>query len=168
MLKRMFCLLLCACLCLCASLGAAEVEEKTCVGIAGPYAWQGYELSVDAVLVGPGGELFSGAMLASRILDKNDSRIMTQITDRMVEIRLLGGPDGIKYEDMAGDEKFTAFVLKDAAGEALQMYCWSWWGVGWDSVKGFGTADTQEGFMLVYYLPDGVNAEDLTLVYEAE
>ena len=163
-MKRLFSLILAVCLCLGTGLGLAEgtVQAK---GIAGPYQWLNYELTVDAVKVAPGGELFSGPMRASRFI-KQDNRIVTQIKETMVEIRLLGGEGGVAYADLE-QEKIEQFVLKDASGEVIPLYCWSWWGVGYSDEKGFFTEESQEGFSLMYFLPDGVNAEDLVLSVEA-
>ena len=166
MMKRVFSLMLAVCLSLCAVLCAAEGDEKTiaCEGITGPYQWLNYELTVDSIRVAPGGELFTGATLGSRFV-KEDNRIVSQIKETRVEIRLLGGDDGVAYEDLIQDN-IAQFVLRDASGEEIPLYCWSWWGVGFDPEKGFGSFDVQEGFLLFYFLPEGVNAEDLTLTVE--
>ena len=77
-----------------------------------------------------------------------------------------GGEDGVAFADLTPDN-IQQFVLKDENGEEIPLYCWSWWGVGYSDEKGFFTEESQEGFSLMYFLPDGVNAEDLVLSVEA-
>ena len=164
-MKRLSALLLAACLCLCAGFCAAEdVETVECEGIAGPYPWLAYELTVESVRVGPGGPMFSTGTIGSRFI-KDDNRILSQIKETMVCVRLLGGDDGVAYADLT-EENITQFVLRDASGEVVPLYCWSWWGVGFSSDTGFGSYDIQEGFMLFYFLPDGTDAQGLVLTVE--
>ena len=101
------------------------------------------------------------------ILEEAQENILSQNPRlKRVEIRLLGGEGGVAYADLE-QEKIEQFVLKDASGEVIPLYCWSWWGVGYSDEKGFFTEESQEGFSLMYFLPDGVNAEDLVLSVEA-
>ena len=146
-------------LCLVASVCFAAAEQA---GIAGPYEWKGYELTVESVRTGNGKELDDGSTRGMRYRVE-DSRVFVNIPETLLEIRLLGGPEGIKFEDIRSDENIALFRLTDAAGEEIPIYSWCWWGVGFDEEKGFGSYDLQEGFMLYYFLPDGTAAEDLTL-----
>ena len=165
MTKRIAALLLVICLALGAGLAAAEVETKECEGIKGPYQWQDYELTVESVKVGPGNELFTGSMMGSRFFGDGSDTVL-QIKETMVGITLLGGEKGVAMADL-DTEKLKQFVLKDAAGNVVPMYCWSWWGVEYSPDTGFRTFDTQEGFILFAYLPEGVDADGLVLTVEA-
>ena len=162
MLKKILLVLISALFLLAGTCAAEETGDALqCEGIVGPYVWMDYELSVDSVRVAPCSELFGGVTLGSRTM-KEDTRILVQIQDPMVQIRLLAGEDGIAYADLIQDN-FTQFMLVDASGEEIPLYGFSWWGVGFDPEKGFGSADVQEGFLLNYFLPEGVNAEELVL-----
>ena len=154
MMKKAICLLLAACFSLCAVFCAAEEEAGQiiqCEGIAGPYQWLNYELTVDTVRVLPSEEVLKGPG------NENPP------TDTMLEVRLLGGEDGILYADITEDN-LKKFALRDAAGEEIPLYSMSCWGVGFDKETAtFSTFDVQEGFLLYYFLPDGTNAEELVL-----
>ena len=162
MKKRIAAFLLVLCLAGTACFAAAEQA-----GITGPVQWKGYELAVDSVRTGSGKELDDLSMRGSKYMEENSPNL-TDITETLLEIRLLGGEDGVKLEDVLDAENKSLFVLTDAAGQEIPLFCFSWWGVGFDPATGFGSYDPQEGFLLYYDLPDGVSAEDLTLSVREE
>ncbi len=145
MKKKLFsALILVICLCLCTGLCAAESENLPvieCESISGTFQWQGHELTVKNVRL-------------------NEE-------DKAIEVCYLA-PEGapIPTAEMT-KENLELIILKDPSGETILPSGYSYWGVTFDAATmKFGDAETQEGFVLTYKLPDGVSGEELELVTE--
>lgn len=145
MKKKLFsALILVICLCLCTGLCTAESENLPvieCENISGTFQWQGHELTVKNVRL-------------------NEE-------DKVIEVCYLA-PEGapIPTAEMT-KENLELIILKDPSGETILPSGYSYWGVTFDAATmKFGDAETQEGFVLTYKLPDGVSGEELELVTE--
>ncbi len=142
--KLLSALILFVCLCLCTGLCAAESENLPvieCENISGTFQWQGHELTVKSVRL-------------------NEE-------EKMIEVCYLA-PEGapIPTGELTA-ENMKLITLKDPSGEAILPAGYRYWGVTFNAATGiFGDAETQEGFILTYKLPDGVSAEELALVTE--
>ena len=142
--KLLSALILFVCLCLCSGLCTAENENYPvieCENISGSFQWTGHELTVKSVRL-------------------NEE-------EKMIEVCYLA-PEGapIPTGELTA-ENMKLITLKDPSGEAILPAGYRYWGVTFNAATGiFGDAETQEGFILTYTLPDGVSAEDLALVTE--
>ena len=138
MKKNLFsALILLLCLCLC----AAESEDLPiieCEKITGSFQWLGRELTVKNVRFNEESKAIEVCYLAPE-----------------------GAP--IPTAEMT-KENLELITLKDPSGETILPSGYSYWGVTFDAATmKFGDAETQEGFVLTYKLPDGVSAEELSL-----
>ena len=124
-------------------------------GVASEYDWLSYRLVVDYVKVVPGSEIDANPL--STIKD-----------DTFAEIRLLGKDCEILFEDIENEDNLALFVLTDADGNELELHSYTCWGISIDAqTMQFSTNETQEGFSLLFSVPDGTDPEDLTLVVNA-
>ena len=145
MKKKLFsALILLLCLCLCAGLCAAESENLPvieCEKITGSFQWMGHELTVKNV----------------RLNEES----------KAIEVCYLA-PEGAPIP--TGElikENLELITLKAPSGEAILPSGYSYWGVTFDAATmKFGDAETQEGFVLTYRLPDGISPEELELAPE--
>ena len=119
--------------------------------------WQNYDLTVESVRVAPGKEMDDGSTRGTKFATSDD-RLFGKIDDDMLEIRL--GRD-INMEDVRDKEKVGQFLLKDANGNEIPLYCWSWLGVTFTDGK-FGDTPVQDYFLIYYMMPEGVSVGDLT------
>ena len=145
MKKKLFsALILVICLCLCTGLCAAESEDLPiieCEKITGSFQWLGRELTVKNVRFNEESKAIEVCYLAPE-----------------------GAP--IPTAEMT-KENLELITLKDPSGETILPSGYSYWGVTFDAATmKFGDAETQEGFVLTYKLPDGVSGEELELVTE--
>ena len=145
MKKNLFsALILLLCLCLCAGLCFAESEDLPvieCEKISGSFQWMGRELTVKNV----------------RLNEES----------KAIEVCYLA-PEGdpIPTAEMA-TENLKLITLKEPSGEIILPSGYSYWGVTFDAATmKFGDAETQEGFVLTYRLPDGISPEELELAPE--
>ncbi len=119
--------------------------------IQSEYEWESYTLTVEH---------------AKEITGKEVDPISTSnIHDnKFVEIRLVGKNGDIALTDIQDSNKIKQFILTDADGKELSIYNVSFWGIGFDAKNGkFSSNDEQEGFTLIYWLPEGVTVNELTL-----
>ena len=111
--------------------------------------WQGYVLHIDdrQPMTGKNWPI-SGA---SRSIDGKDPK-----PDASYVMIQLGCDDGVRDDDLIDDKvKTIRLVLPD--GTEVSPFGFNWWGIGFDSKTGFYSAEIQEGFRLVFEIPEGTD-----------
>lgn len=99
-------------------------------------------------------------------------------TDDMLgnDTRLIGPPAGSKYvvarlqsaegklrlEDITNQAVGTIH-LRVSSGDRFEPCLYVLWGVKFDSVAGFSTNDEQEGFCLLFVVPEGIDLQELSI-----
>lgn len=84
---------------------------------------------------------------------------------RYIVARLLSVEGELQTTDIT--EHATTFLLKDVEGNAYEPCLYSMWGVTFDVTTGvFGTKDTQEGFYLLFVVPESVDLTELRISTE--
>lgn len=130
---------------------AQAAQEPLPSGFEAEYTWLSYTLKVDYVKAVKGSEIDKNPM--STIKDQN-----------FVEVRLLAKEGDILTEDINDEKKITQFVITTSGNEVLKLHSTTMRGVTFDAETGkFSTKEKQEGFSLIFELPDGVTLEDLTM-----
>lgn len=130
---------------------AQAAKEPLPSGFEAEYKWLSYTLKVDYVKAVKGSEIDKNPM--STIKDQN-----------FVEVRLLAKEGDILTEDINDEKKITQFVITTSGNEVLKLHSTTMQGVTFDAETGkFSTKEKQEGFSLIFELPDGVTLEDLTM-----
>ncbi|MBR5047264.1 MAG: hypothetical protein IKX76_03410 [Eubacterium sp.] len=81
---------------------------------------------------------------------------------RYVVIKLLCTDGEIKMDDIKEDNT-KSLILKDPYGGEYEPGLWAIWGIEYDAKKGFSTKETQEGFQLLYVVPQDIEAKNLSL-----
>lgn len=120
-------------------------------GIQREYEWESYTLTVEYAKEISGSEV-----------DPNPTSNIHD--DEFVEIRIVGKNGDIALTDIQDNSKIEQFILTDAGGNELSIYTIRYWGIGFDADNGdFSLNDEQEGFTLIYRLPEGVTVNELTL-----
>ena len=81
---------------------------------------------------------------------------------RYVIVKLLSANDEIPMTDITEDTT-KSLILKDSAGGEYEPGMWAVSGVKIDADGNFSTDQTQEGFSLVYVVPNSIATDDLSL-----
>ena len=130
---------------------AQAAQEPLPSGFEAEYTWLSYNLKVESVKAVKGSDFDKNPM--STIKDQN-----------FVEISLLAKEGDILTEDINDEKKITQFVITTSGNEVLKLHSTTMRGVTFDAETGkFSTKEKQEGFSLIFELPDGVTLEDLTM-----
>ena len=117
--------------------------------------WLGYTLRIEERAAMTGSEWpLAGA---SRNIDDKD----VNAGGSYVRFKLTC-EDGVSQKDLI-DEKVKLFLVTVSNGEELRPFGYNWWGIGFDSKTGFFSSDIQEGFYLVFEIPEGANIDYLRL-----
>ena len=122
----------------------AETEEK-----AEELNWLSYKLKTDEV----------------REMDENYNLQIDPPPEgsRYIVVRLLSVDGDISAADIT-DQNTEQIVLKTASGEEYNACLSVIWGIGFDPSTGtFSTNELQEGFQLLYIVPENIKTEDMTV-----
>lgn len=98
--------------------------------------------------------------------DMNDSDNF-QVVDppsgsRYVVTKLVSESGDIRADEIT-EEKTENIILKDSKGGEYKPCLLGMWGVSYDDTNGFSTKEMQEGFNLLYLVPDDIELTDLSL-----
>ena len=124
----------------------AEKSAET-EGTAEELNWLSYKLKADEV----------------REMNENDNFQINPAPEgsRYIVVRLLSTDGNISAADIT-DQNTEQIILKNAAGEEYSACLSVMWGIGFDPSSGtFSTNELQEGFQLLYIVPDNVKTEDM-------
>lgn len=80
---------------------------------------------------------------------------------RYVVTKFVSTSGEIRADEITQDNT-KSFILKNSEGEEYTPYLLSMWGVEFDDTYGFSTKEMQEGFNLLYIVPESIELTDLS------
>lgn len=93
----------------------------------------------------------------------NDTRLIDPPAgSRYVVARLLSAEGKLLLEDITNEAVGTVH-LRASSGDRFEPCLYVLWGVKFDSVAGFSTNDEQEGFCLLFVVPEGIDLQELSI-----
>jgi len=106
-------------------------------------------------------------LVLDELREMNDSDNFSVIDppdgNRYVVARLLSADGEIPAEKIV-EENVKPLKLKDSNGTEYDSVLVSFWGVEFNDETGFSTKEMQEGFWLLYIIPENISLQDLTLI----
>lgn len=98
--------------------------------------------------------------------DMNDSDNFSvndpPLGSRYIVTKFVSTNGEIRADEITQDNT-KSIILKDSKGEEYNPCLLSMWGVGFDDTNGFSTKEMQEGFNLLYIVPDDIELTELNL-----
>ncbi len=137
---------------------AEPTPEPTATPDPNKVEWMGYALHIDdrQPMTGKNWPIQG----ASRAID--DKKLSSSANCVMLQ---LGCDDGVRSSDLT-DDNVKQFLLTLPDGSEVRPYGYNWWGFQFDSTKGFVNNDVQDGFRLVFEIPEGTDLETLKLTVD--